>query len=305
MHTGMLFFRPNGDILLCNHRMDKIARQMTGQALRNGKEFQAFLECGALFDGCVRETLGQQQVFRLSDSTVWSISSHNIQMKYRTFVLLTADDVTERWDAMTFLAGQNQALKKRGEELRHTIDHLHAICEAEEIARSKGRVHDILGQHISLLFRSLRDNQQQDESMIIDFIHNLPMALRKNQAASPGERLETLKETFLGMGVSVEIQGELPENVEVADSFSEIAVECVTNAVRHGYATCIRFHFFQNICWRMTVTDNGIPPTGFIREGGGITGIRRRVNWLGGTMELRTFPRFNIQIFIPKEDIQV
>lgn len=305
MHTGMLFFRPNGDILLCNHRMDKIARQMTGQTLRNGKEFQEFLECGALFDGCVRETLGQQQVFRLSDSTVWSISSHNIQMKYRTFVLLTADDVTERWDAMTFLAGQNQALKKRGEELRHTIDHLHAICEAEEIARSKGRVHDILGQHISLLFRSLRDNQQQDESIIIDFIHNLPMALRENQAASPGERLETLKETFLGMGVSVEIQGELPENVEVADSFSEIAVECVTNAVRHGYATCIRFHFFQNNCWRMTVTDNGIPPTGFIREGGGITGIRRRVNRLGGTMELRTFPRFNIQIFIPKEDIQV
>ena len=31
-----------------------------------------------------------------------------------------------------------------------------AICEAEEIARSKGRVHDLLGQRISLLLRALR-----------------------------------------------------------------------------------------------------------------------------------------------------
>ena len=305
LHTGMLFFRPEGDILLCNRRMDMLARQMTGQPLRNGKEFQLLLECGPLCSGCEREVLGQQQVFRLSDSTVWSISIHNIQMRCRKFVLLTADDVTERWDAMTVLTQQNQALEKRGEELRHTIDHLQAICEAEEIARSKGRVHDILGQRISLLFRVLRDNQEQDKTMIMDFIRNLPTALRENQTPSPAERLEMVKKTFGGMGVTVEIQGELPENMEVADSFSEIAVECVTNAVRHGYATRIQFHFFQNDCWRMTVTDNGIPPTGAIREGGGISEMRRRVNRLGGTLELRTISRFSIQIFVPKEDVQI
>ena len=90
----------------------------------------------------------------------------------------------------------------------------------------------------------------------------------------------------------------------LTDSFAEIAVECVTNAVRHGYATRVQFHFFQNDCWRMTVTDNGLPPSGPVREGGGIGGMRRRIDRLGGTLELHTVPRFRIEISVPKEAVQ-
>ena len=86
-----------------------------------------------------------------------------------------------------------------------------------------------------------------------------------------------------------------------AESFAEIAVECVTNAVRHGYATRIQFHLFHNDCWRMTVTDNGIPPAGPIREGGGIGGMRRRIARLGGTLDLYTVPRFRIELSVSKE----
>lgn len=33
LHTGLLLFRPKGDILLCNRRMDMLAQQMTGAAV--------------------------------------------------------------------------------------------------------------------------------------------------------------------------------------------------------------------------------------------------------------------------------
>ena len=301
LRTGLLFYRPEGDILLCNRRMDELARQLTGRPLHSGRAFQQLLEDGPLHDGCVREILGEQQVFRVPDDSVWSISAHEIPMGRRTCVLLTADDVTERWNAVKFLDHQNQMLEKRGQELRHTIEHLQAICEAEEIARSKGRVHDILGQRISLLLRALRDGQQPDEALLMEFARSLPTALREDQTPDPARRLEVLQETFRGMDVSVEIQGALPEVRSVADSFAEIAVECVTNAVRHGYATHIQFHLFQNDCWRMTVIDNGIPPAGPIREGGGISGMRRRVSRLGGILEVYTVPRFRIELAVPKE----
>lgn len=304
LHTGMLLFRPKGDILLCNHQMDVLARQMTGHSLQNGKEFQQLLEQGLLCSGCKREILGEQQVFRLPDSSVWSISVHDIPMRYGTWFLMIAGDITEWWNAVTLLDHQNQILEKRGQELRHTIEHLQTICEAEEIARSKGRIHDLLGQRISLLLRTLRDNQLPDEVLLMEFARNLPSALREDRKPSPSHRLEILKETFQDIEVSVEIRGELPEDEKVADSFVAIAVECVTNAVRHGYATCIRFHFFQNDCWRMTVTDNGIPPAGPVREGGGISEMRRRIKQLGGSLELYTVPRFRIQIFVPKEAVQ-
>lgn len=301
LHTGLLFFRPRGEILLCNRRMDGLARQLTGQPVRSGLEFQRHLEDGELRGGCAREALGDQQVFRLPDASVWSIAAHAIPMGRRTCVLLTADDVTERWDAVTLLARQNEALEQRGRELRHTIEHLQAICEAEEIARSKGRVHDLLGQRISLLLRALRDDQQPDEALLMDFARSLPTALREDNRPSPARRLALLRETFRSMDVSVEIRGALPEDQAVADAFAEIAVECVTNAVRHGYATHVQFHLFHNDCWRMTVTDNGISPAGPIREGGGIGGMRRRMARLGGSMELYTSPRFRIERSVPKE----
>ena len=162
-------------------------------------------------------------------------------------------------------------------------------------------MHDLLGQRISLLLRALRENQQPNEKLLMDFVRNLPLMLREDQMLDPDHRLKLLKETFQGMEVSVEIRGGLPNDLMVANSFAEIAEECVTNAVRHGYATRIQFHFFQNDCWRMTVTDNGIPPAGPIREGGGITEMRHRIERLGGTLELYTAPRFYIQIFVPKE----
>lgn len=304
LHTGLLFFRRSGELLLCNRSMEELARQMTGQPVQDGRLFQRLLECGPLCGGCAREVLGGQQVFRLPDSSVWSFSAHELPMGRQTMLLLTADDVTEHWDAVTFLARQNQALEQRGQELRSTIAHLQAICEAEEIARSKARVHDLLGQRISLLLRALRDDRQMDESLLLDFARSLPTALREDRTPSPAHRLEMLRETFQGMEVSVEFQGALPEDGAVADSFAEIAVECVTNAVRHGYATRIQFHFFQNDCWRMTVTDNGIPPAGPIREGGGIGGMRRRVRQLGGRMELYTVPRFRIELSVPKEAVE-
>ena len=54
----------------------------------------------------------------------------------------------------------------------------------------------------------------------------------------------------------------------------------------------------------LTVTDNGIPPAGPIREGGGIGGMRRRVRQLGGRMELYTVPRFRIELSVPKEAVE-
>ena len=301
LHTGLLLLQRSGEPLLYNRQMDILARQLTGQPLRNGLKFQWHLESGQLQGGCVREVLGNQQVFRLPDASAWRVTAYAIPMDRSTCILLTADDVTVQWDAVKHLALQNEVLEQRGRELRHTIEHLQAICEAEEIARSKGRVHDLLGQRISLLLRALRDGQQPDAALLMDFARSLPTTLREGDTPSPARRLVLLRETFQGMDVAVEVRGALPEDAAVADAFAEIAVECVTNAVRHGYATRIQFHLFHNDCWRMTVTDNGIPPAGSIREGGGIGGMRQRMARLGGNMELYTSPRFRIELSVPKE----
>ena len=55
LHTGLLFFRRSGELLLCNRSMEELARQMTGQPVQDGRLFQRLLECGPLCGGCVRK----------------------------------------------------------------------------------------------------------------------------------------------------------------------------------------------------------------------------------------------------------
>ena len=300
LHTGLLFCHPGGEPLLCNRQMEKLLQCCTGAYTQNGEEFFRLLQDGALGPGCEREEMGGQTAIRLPDDTIWIFRRHELLMDRRCCTLLSATDMTDQWNADQALYEQNQELERRGDELRQTIDNLQTACNMEELLRGKGRVHDVLGQRISLLLRALRENKQPDEALLSAFAEGLPRDFWEDEAPSPGRRLELLTDIFNGMGVKVLIRGELPQQEEVALDFADIAAECVTNAVRHGYATQVQLHFFQNDCWRMSSTDNGIPPSGPIKEGGGIREMRRRVERLGGAIKVYYTPRFSIQISVPK-----
>ena len=103
------------------------------------------------------------------------------------------------------------------------------------------------------------------------------------------EHYETDGAPAVRTAVYQRVDAFLPETLQTA--LYEEPSDCLTfywpNPVSYTHLR-IQFHFFQNDCWRMTVTDNGIPPAGPIREGGGISGMRRRVRQLGGRMELYT-----------------
>ena len=300
LNTGLLFCHPGGKPLLCNRQMEKLLQCCTGAYTQNGEDFFRLLQDGALRPGCERETLGGQTAIRLPDGTAWLFRRHELLVDRRCCILLSATDMTDQWNADRARYEQNQELARRGEELRQAIDNLQTACKMEELLRGKGRVHDVLGQRISLLLRALRENKQPDEALLSDFAEGLPRNFWENEAPSPGRRLELLTDMFHDMGVKVLIRGELPQQEEVALDFADIATECVTNAIRHGYATQVQLHFFENDCWRMSSTDNGIPPSGPIKEGGGIREMRRRVERLGGTITVYHTPRFSIQISVPK-----
>lgn len=55
----------------------------------------------------------------------------------------------------------------------------------EELLRGKGRVHDVLGQRISLLLRALRENKQPDEALLSAFAEGLPRDFWEDEAPSP------------------------------------------------------------------------------------------------------------------------
>lgn len=76
--------------------------------------------------------------------------------------------------------------------------------------------------------------------------------------------------------------------------------ECVTNCVRHAGGDCVFVEVAhdgkQTVC---AITNNGRPPQRAVVEGSGLSGLRRRIEWEGGAMELTDSPRFVLTVIWP------
>lgn len=53
--------------------------------------------------------------------------------------------------------------------------------------------------------------------------------------------------------------------------------------------------------WIMVITDNGQTTEKDVKEGGGLSGIRKRVEQCGGTLRICAESKFSIIVKIPKE----
>ena len=76
--------------------------------------------------------------------------------------------------------------------------------------------------------------------------------------------------------------------------------ECTSNCLKHAAASELYVSVSINsFSCSVTVTNNGTPPTHEIIEGGGLSGLRRRVENAGGAMSVISLPRFVLAVSLP------
>ena len=81
-----------------------------------------------------------------------------------------------------------------------------------------------------------------------------------------------------------------------AETLLRVAQEAITNALRHGRPTRIdvRCLHVENVVELRVDNDGAAPAT--LRPGNGLTGMRERLDALGGTLEVRTTPPRGVQL---------
>ena len=302
LDSGLLFCRKNGRIILRNERMRELMAELVETPPDNGRSFYSMLADGSLRKGCTREKLDGALSCRLTDGTVWQFTRHDLRDGRRTVVLLLASDTTELWEVNRRLLTQDRELARRNRELQTVLANLEETCRSEVTLQAKSRVHDVLGQRISLLLRAMREHRKPDEALLRSFAEGLPQELRE-VTADGGYSLDTLAKVFRRLGVTVHVDGWLPEQEESARVFYEIAVEAVTNAVRHGYASevFITFSKRDGLCC-MDVENRGLPTRGPVVEGGGLRGMRKKALRLGGSFSYESTDSFRVHVELPGEE---
>lgn len=125
---------------------------------------------------------------------------------------------------------------------------------------------------------------------------------RKN-GSDPGGKLYEILASAAGIGVSITIEGTMPEGEEQSYLLMTAIMECATNTVRHarGSEMAVRLFEGKNML-SVRIENNGIQPKGDIVEGGGLSDLRRRIEKAGGSMNIQSRPIYRLTITLPRKE---
>ena len=300
MITGVMFCQQDGFILLVNERMKHLMTVITGKAQRNGRHFFSLLTLGEIKPECSAKWFEEQNVVILPDKTVWQFSITELPVGKKKYFQLTAIEISELWKITSELQPQNEKLLLRQSELNNTIAQLHLLSRERETQKAKMRAHDILGEHLAVLQSTIFAGQTPDYVLLRALSQELLDELKTvSSDPLPQDELESMKYIFKAIDVEIVISGTVPEDFDKGRLIVEIIREAVNNAVRHGLATQVTILIEDtDHGTNLTIQDNGYPPYE-VNEGGGISGMRKKLEPCNGTLRITTEPQFALIIYLP------
>lgn len=301
LHTGVLFSENDGHTLLINHQMQNLMIAITGKVFRNSIQFYDMLISDKYKSRYEKAELDGQMVYLLPDGRAWMFTKTDISFRMKNYVHISVADVSEIWALTAKLQLQNIELRRKSDELKNTIANLHILSKEKEIENAKIRAHDILGQRLSLLLRTIQNDNNFDYDLLISLSRGLLDELKAEQGEiGPYDELKNIQQIFDSIGVDIRFEGELPDNEQQACLFVDIIREGSTNAVRHGLATQINIwsELIDNE-YNLTITNNGYTTTEPITTGSGIGLMRKKVNDQGGNLDITLQPLFTVSVVIP------
>ena len=242
-------------------------------------------------------------VVEVSPAEIRLFVHDDVMVSGRLFERIIGLDVTDAHDR---LAQANHLLELAGQELQAQIEEVKKVADNAAYLRMRARVHDVIGQRLSILHRYLEEGRLDDESLeqIDPLLRSIAADLRSGGDAEPAEQLGDIVHAFGLVSVQIDVEGELPSDARVAAAFLQIIREASTNATKHAQAHQVHVRLRQETSEdgavaRMAVSNDGAPAPVSYREGTGIPGMRHVAQNLGGSLEVRTAPPFTLTVSIP------
>lgn len=293
--SGVCFFNKNGTVTLCNHQMYRVFFALTGKDLQSLPELQEAL------NGNISECRRDNDVFLLNDGSAWRFAQEQVTTQNGSvYTQVTASDVTELYLRQKELEQDNKKLEEDAERIRRLSADIIALIREEETLNMKMRVHDDIGRSVIATRQFLKQGKPMEELDLTVWKNAVRLLKHENELTEEQDAVTELMNAAYGIGIKVFIDGEFPENTAATEIILSVIRECMTNAVRHAGAKELYVRLTcDNDTAAVSITNDGSVPHGEIIEGGGLATLRIRVKKGGGTMKVKTTPRFELTVTVP------
>jgi len=201
------------------------------------------------------------------------------------------------------LKEENQKLQEMSVAMKELSKNVITLTREEEMLSMKMRVHDNLGYSVLAAQRMLLRESEADRDVFLSQWKQTLDLLNKDNESVKGEQLHRqVQERAEILGVKIIYTGEQVWESHIFELMDIILLEALSNCVRHAGASELYVKCSSGEQeWIMVIADNGQTTEKDVKEGGGLSGIRKRVEQCGGTLRICAGSKFSIIVKIPKE----
>lgn len=299
--SGVCFADGNGRIVLINVVMAKLASLLLGSYPQTLPELKTALLADAADRGVI--PLGNA-LYRFPDGKVWRFvfepMTDMTDERLNGFTQATAQDVTEINETNEEIRRENERIRRAIRETQALMVRLADRVREQETLALKIRIHNDIGTGLLALSQTLGSDRMENAGEQLQLLqHAVWHFAGRNDADNP---FADVSEQARTLGIALTFDGDLPTSPDFKRIVILAARECVTNCSKHanGKAVTVRIEE-QEEGFTVTVTNDGTPPNGPIREGGGLTSLRETVEQAGGEMRVSHAPAFALTLNLPKE----
>lgn len=313
--SGVCFADRHGVIVLCNHQMHRLCHVLMGSDVQHIFELRDALQNpgpGISFADA------SGHVLRFPDGQVWEFREESVTDAHgKPYTQIQALSMTELYAKKAELEQENRMLEQVNHRARRLYKELDQTVREEETFALKMRVHNDVGLCLLITRRTLTEQGALDELRqagklwrqnihafaVTDSISYDDIETGQEAAASLDDPLRELIASAAGIGVEITLNGSLPEDHKLAYLLVTAMRECATNTVRHAHGSEMTVTLTETErAVSVQITNNGQPPEGEIKEGGGLTDLRLRIEKAGGSMYITSTPAYRLSVTLPRKE---
>lgn len=300
LNSGILFADGTGKAVLVNRVMARLAAVLIGSYPQMLDELEAALRAPDGKSGV--ERLGESPaLLRFPDGHIWRFQTVSLnEPPLAGFTQTSAQDITELYETNAQLERDNAALRETIRKMQAMTKRLTDLIPKQEALKLKIRIHDEIGASLIALSALAAEGNRADTEAQLRILEHALIPFGSDRAVVPGT-LQAAQRQAAERNVTLVFDGFVPPDGETERLIAAAALECVTNCIRHagGSRVTVKISAQEGICTAV-LTNDGKAPEAPIREGGGLSALRKAAESAGGEMYVSHYPRFALILHLPE-----